>query len=159
MSENILNFYMGLWVFPCLLQLLFNLYIFFYVSPKSLLTFLVMLLWIRKKELLTRLWRSFYSKIFQQKSGSFWKLLVLSAYDVRECLFCCNIAELITCMIKKCKETYDCPLAVLWCSYSRLLRFFLSYSLIIFTLLRQQGQCFLESWSWSRTSLGKIFLT
>lgn len=43
------------------------------------------------------------------KHGPFWKLPVVSACDIRECLFCCDIAELTSCMIKKCKETYDSP--------------------------------------------------
>lgn len=60
-----------------------------------------------------------------------------------ESLFCCNIAELVSCMIKKYEETCD---YLFWCYFEVLLqqiiKGFLSCSLIICMLYRSKVTAF-----------------
>lgn len=159
MSEN-LNFYMGFWVSLCLPQLLFKLYIFSYLSPKSLLSFFGDTAINKEKGTIDKTLKITLSPKYSNRNVDHFENCLFFLLTTLECLLCCDIAKLISFMIKKCKETWVSFLAVSSCSYSRMLRgFFLSCSLIICMLLHQQGQCFLDSRSWSRTSFGKTFLT
>lgn len=119
-----------------------------------------MLTWIRKWELLTRPWRWFECRIFHEK----WPLILKTGL-----FFLCMTSVIAVAThlswfhawskyIKK--KSRDCPFQLFLVVLQQLVK--TSHASILFTgvnaLLLPQGQCFPESWIWSRTSFGKMFL-
>lgn len=114
-----------------------------------------MLTWIRKWELLTRPWRWFESRVFHD--CSFWKWLFF--LRVTSVIAVATHLSWFHAWSKYIKKSVTVLLSYFWWYYSSLrLPMPLSCSLGVNALLLPQGQCFPESWIWSRTSFGKMFL-